>query len=69
MEANEIMNLVGNGFYPIVISGLFFWWFTQDYKREQEQTREIINELKETVNGIKEMAGMFAKFLEGKDDE
>ena len=61
MSAQDIMNLFGNGFYPIIISGLFFWWFTQDYKKEQEKTRAVMEELKETVNALKQVVEIIGK--------
>lgn len=67
MSAQDIMNMLGNGFYPIVISALFFWWFTQDYKKEQEKTREVISDLKESINAMTQMANIYAKYIEKKD--
>lgn len=69
MSAQDIMNMVGNGMYPIAISAIMLWWFTQDYKKEQEKTREVINELKESINAITQMATIYVKYIEKKDEK
>ena len=53
MQINEITNLITSVGFPILMCIWFFKWFTSEYKAEQEKTREIMNELKETVNVLK----------------
>lgn len=67
MEVSEITNLITSVGFPILMCILFFKWFTEDYKKEQEQTREVITELKESINAITQMADIFSKYIEKKD--
>lgn len=53
MEYTEISNMITGVGFPIAMCIMFFIWFTNSYKQEQESTREIIAELKETVIGLK----------------
>ena len=50
MELDMIVSTISTVGFPIVMVILMFKWFTESYKREQENTREVISELKEAVN-------------------
>ncbi len=53
MEINDITTIITSVGFPIAMCVWFFYWFTTSYKKEQENTRAIIDELKETVVGLK----------------
>ena len=53
MDITEIMSAISTVGFPISMCVAFFVWFTNNYKHEQESTREVVGELKETVNGLK----------------
>lgn len=53
MNASDITNLITSVGFPILMCIWFFKWFTNEYKTEQEKTRQVMDELKETVNVLK----------------
>lgn len=53
MELNEITTMVSTIGFPIAMCLLFFNWFTKSYKSEQESTRQVMSELRDTVGGLK----------------
>lgn len=68
MEFNELIQAIGNGAFPVVMCVAFFVWFTKDYKSEQEKTREVMEELKDTVNSLRALAEIFGKKMSDKDE-
>lgn len=64
MDISEITNLITSVGFPILMCVWFFKWFTNEYKAEQEKTREVMDELKETVNVLK----ITVEKLGGKDE-
>lgn len=51
MELNDIMNLIGNGFFPICCSGILFYLFLKmkDIMSELNATLQLMNERIEKI--------------------
>lgn len=52
MDANEIVTLFGNGFFPIIMCGLLFWYMTkqtQEHKTEIDGLKDVLNNINVTL--------------------
>lgn len=55
MELNEITAIIGNGFFPVIMCGLLFWYMTKQneyHKQETDSLKDAINELKIAITTL-----------------
>lgn len=69
MEYTDIVNIIGSLGFPIAMCTAFFVWFTKDYKSEQEKTREVLEDLKETIVVLKSSVEAFTSIASRKYKE
>ena len=48
MSPQDYVNLLGNGFFPMIMCGFLLW----SQHKNKEEMREIIKEYKETINDM-----------------
>lgn len=55
MDATELVNIIGNGFFPVVMCALLFWYMTKQneaHKQETDKLTEAVNELKIAITQL-----------------
>lgn len=62
---NAVVQILGNGFFPIVVCGLLFWYVY----RKDTQHKEEINELRKSIDNNTLVVQKLVDKMGGDDDE
>ena len=62
---NGVVQILGNGFFPIVVCGLLFWYV---YKKDL-QHKEEINELRKSIDNNTLVVQKLIDKIGGEEDE
>ncbi len=64
MELTEITQLIGSLGFPIMCTIAMFMWFTKHYEEEQRHTREVLEDVKETILQMQKTVETFSKLAD-----
>lgn len=69
MEGTDIVTLLGNGFFPIVMCGLLFWYMTQQnsaHKAEVDGLKDVLNSVQIALTKLEDAITHLGEGKDGK---